>query len=46
MEQKNEQIRQTLISQYSKFAYLTTAKLSERMKQTDWWAKEEYRVNV
>ncbi len=46
MEQKNEQIRQTLMSQYSKFLYLSPANLSERMKKTDWWDKEEYRVNV
>jgi len=46
MEQKNEQIRKTLVSQYSKLLYLSPVVLSERMKKTDWWAKEEYRVNV
>ena len=46
MEPKNEQIRKTLMSQYSKFLYLSPTVLSERMKQPDWWAKEEYRVNI
>ena len=46
MEPKNEQIRQTLICQYSRFANLSTANLSQRLQQTDWWVKEQYRLNV
>ena len=46
MEQKNEQIRQTLISQYSKLTFLSVANLTERMQQTEWWNKEQNRLNT
>lgn len=46
MEPKNEQIRQTLISQYARVANLSTTNLSQRLQQTDWLVKEQYRLNV
>lgn len=46
MEQKNEQLNQILINQYSKLCYTTEIKLIDRLKSTDWWIKESYRLKI
>lgn len=46
MEQKNEQLNQILINQYSKLCYTTEIKLIDRLKSIDWWIKENYRLKI
>lgn len=46
MEQKNEQLNQILINQYSKLCYTTEIKLIDRFKSIDWWIKEDYRLKI
>ena len=44
MEQQNELLKQTLIKHYSKLMKTSEAQLTERVKDTDWWKKEQVYV--
>lgn len=46
MEHPNNDLKQTLIKQYSILSYKNPFELTERIKQKEWWVKETYRLKV
>jgi hypothetical protein len=46
MEQTSEPIKKTLIGQYARLSYQKADQLTVKMQQTEWWEKEEFRLNV
>lgn len=44
MDQKNELLKQALITQYSKLTKTSEAQLNESVKDADWWKKEQVDV--
>jgi len=46
MEQQNEQLKQTLIKQYSKLCHTSECIMIDRLKNIDWWNKEQYRLKI
>lgn len=46
MNQKNDQLKELLISQYSRLSNTSLFKLTERLKDTSWWSKEEKSLKV
>ena len=41
MNQKNDQLKETLISQYSKLSDTSLATMTEKLKDKDWWIREQ-----
>ncbi len=46
MEQKNEQLKQSLINQYSRLSLVSKIELSERLQDVRWWNKEKSSLKV
>ena len=46
MEQKNDQIKQILIKQYSKLYNTSETILTEKLCNADWWSKEQSRLRI
>ena len=44
MEQQNDLLKQTLIKQYSKLNGTSETKLTDSLKEADWWDMEQVRV--
>jgi hypothetical protein len=46
MNNLNNDLKHTLIKQYSKLSYQNPFELMERIKQKEWWEKETYKLKV
>jgi len=46
MDQKNEQLKQVLIKQYSKLSSTSETELTEKIQTVYWWNKEQYQLKV
>lgn len=46
MNQKNDPLKELLISQYSRLSNTSLFKLTERLKDKSWWSKEEKSLKI
>lgn len=46
MEQENEQLKQTLIHQYSNLSQTSFIALTEKLQKNDWWSNEQSRLKL
>ena len=46
MKKQNEQLKQTLIEQYSKLCHTSESIMIDRLNNIDWWNKEQYRLKI